>query len=156
MRHILSFASLAFAAAVPAPAADGPLELTSKVLTENRQRAADGTTRIALEPVRRAVPGDKVVFVLSYRNTGRQPLDNIVFNNPVPKGIAYRAAAEGSAAPEVSVDGQTFGTLAALRVKTASGSRAAGPDDVTHVRWRLARPLTAGAQGQFAYRAVLK
>lgn len=156
MNTALVFLSLGLAAAAPAIAAGGPLEVTSKVLVETKQRAPDGTTRLALVPAKRTVPGDRVTFVLSYRNTGGQALDNIVFNNPVPKGIAYRAPANGSAAPEVSVDGANFGALGALRVKTASGSRAAGPDDVTHVRWRLARPLTAGAQGQFAYQAVLK
>jgi hypothetical protein len=102
------------------------------------------------------VPGDRLVVTLAYRNTGGQPLSDLVLANPVPRGLAYRAPAPGSAEPEVSVDGRSFGPLASLRVATAAGSRAATPDDVTHVRWRLARPLTAGAQGQFAFQAVLK
>ena len=62
-----------------------------------------------------------------------------------------------SAAPELSVDGKTYGPLASLRVATATGTtRAATADDVTHVRWRLARPITAGAQGQLAFEAVLR
>ena len=44
-----------------------------------------------------------------------------------------------------------------LRVPMAGGGwRVAAPDDVTHVRWRLDRPLPAGAKGQFAFQAVLK
>ena len=102
------------------------------------------------------MPGDRVVFVLSYRNVGGQPIGGVVFNNPVPRGIAYRGPSATSPAPDVSVDGKTFGTLAALRVQTPVGTRAAGPDDVTAVRWHLAAPLAAGAQGQFAFQAVLK
>lgn len=140
----------------PALAA-GPLQVESRVLTEQKTRAADGTVRVALAAPRRVVPGDRVTFVLAYRNTGTQPIADVVLDNPVPVGIAYRGPAATSAAPELSVDGKTYGSLASLRVVTANGTtRTATPDDVTHVRWRLTRPITAGAQGQFAFDAVLK
>ncbi len=141
-------AALAAVPASVAAAPAGPLQVTSQVMVEARQRAADGTTRIALVPAHRVVPGDRVVFTLAYRNTGTQPLADIVFDNPVPHGVAYRAPAPNSPAPELSVDGRRFGTLAQLG--------AAGPDDVTHVRWRLPRPLAPGAAGTFAFQAVLK
>lgn len=148
---------LLLGAAIAAPAtAAGPLEVSSKVLVESKQRAADGTTRVALVPARRAVPGDRVVFVLSYRNTGAQPLSDIVFDNPVPQGVAYRAPMAGSPAPDVSVDGRRYATLDRLTVAAAGGTRAAAADDVTHVRWRLARPLAPGARGEFAFQAALK
>jgi hypothetical protein len=80
-----------------------------------------------------------------------------VLDNPLPRQIAYRSANPGSPAPDVSVDGKTFGSLATLRVRSPDGStRAASPNDVTSVRWRLASPLAAGSQGQFAFQAVLK
>ncbi|MBN8809333.1 MAG: hypothetical protein J0I47_14010 [Sphingomonas sp.] len=149
-------AIVAAAAVSTAAIAAGPLQVTSKILAEHRARAADGTTSETLVAAAKVVPGTRVVFVLEYRNTGRQPLANIVFDNPVPRGIAYRGPAPNSPAPEVSVDGKTYGALAALSVRTPAGARPAGPDDVTHVRWRLARPLAPGAQGQFAFQAVLK
>ncbi len=151
-----SIAMLAMLTVAPAIAA-GPLEVTAKVMVEVKQRAADGTTRIALVPAARVVPGDRVVFQLAYRNTGGQPLADIVLDNPVPAAIAYRAPAEGSAAPELSVDGRTYGPLAVLRVALpGGGTRAAASEDVKHVRWRLARPLPAGASGRLAFQAVLK
>jgi len=137
--------------------AAGPFQVESRVLTEQKTRAADGTVRVSLVPAGRIVPGDRVTFVLAYRNTGTQPIGNVVLDNPVPKGIAYRAPAATSAAPDLSVDGKTYGPLASLRVATATGTtRAATPDDVTHVRWRLERPITAGAHGQLAFDAVLR
>ncbi|MFC3579061.1 hypothetical protein [Sphingomonas hylomeconis] len=149
-------ASVALATAFPALAA-GPLTLTSDVRMEKRVAAADGTTRTTLVKADRAVPGDRVVFVLSYRNTGAQPLSDVVLANPVPKNMAYRAPALNSAAPELSVDGKTYGTLAALRVPAGTGGlRAAGPDDVTTVRWRLPSPIPAGSEGKLAFQAVLK
>lgn len=148
---------LLLGAALAAPvAAAGPLEVTSRVLVESKQLAADGTTRIALVPAKRAVPGDRVVFVLAYRNTGAQPLSNIVFDNPVPQGVAYRAPLAGSPAPDLSVDGRLYGALEQLTVAANGATRAAAADDVTHVRWRLARPLAPGARGEFAFQAALK
>lgn len=135
----------------------GPLTITSQTSVEQRVAAPDGTVRMVLVPAKRAIPGDKVVFALNYHNTGTQPIANLVLANPVPKGMVYRAVAAGSPIPEVSVDGKTFGTLASLRVRTAEGgSRAAGPDDVTSVRWRLTNAVAPGSQGQLAFQAILK
>lgn len=145
------------AVAATVSAAAGPLQVTTAMMVEARSAAADGTTRVTLVKPVRVTPGDRVVFVLAWRNTGAQPLSNVVLANPVPRGIAYRAASPGSPAPEVSVDGKLYGPLAGLRVRAPDGSvRAAGPNDVTSVRWRLAEPVAAGSQGQLAFQAVLK
>lgn len=156
IRPLLLLGAVLAAPAAASAAPAGPLQVTSKVLVESKQRAPDGTTRIALVPAKRAVPGDRVVFVLAYRNTGTQPLSNIVFDNPVPRGVAYRAPLPESAAPELSVDGRAYGALDQLSVPANGARRAAAADDVTHVRWRLARPLPPGAQGEFAFQAALK
>lgn len=144
--------------ALPAAAiAAGPLQISTSVMVEQRVAAGDGTTATRLVAPKRVVPGDRVMLVLAYRNTGAQPLANVVLANPVPKGMAYRAPAAGSPAPEVSVDGNNFGTLASLKVRAMTGAtRAATPDDVTAVRWRLGTPLAAGAEGKLAFQAVLK
>lgn len=145
-------AAAAMAIAAPALAAPGgPLQVASKILVEQRSTAADGTVRVTLAPAKRVVPGDRVVFALAYRNTGTKPIADVVFDNPVPAQIAYRAPAQGSPAPELSVDGKTYGPLASLRV----GDRAATTADVKHVRWRLRTPIAPGAQGQLAFQAVL-
>lgn len=157
MRIVFATAIAAALAAPAAAAANGPLVVESSVLAEHKRAAADGTMQVTLAPAAKVVPGDKVVFVLSYRNVGKQPIGDIVLSNPVPAGIAYRSPASGSPVPDVSVDGTTYGTLAALRVIAPDGGqRAATADDVTHVRWRLQTPLPAGAKGQFSFQAVLK
>lgn len=149
-------AALAATIAVPA-LASGPLTVESSMLTIQKRAAADGTTSVSLVRAAKAVPGDKVVMRLAYRNTGSAPISNVVLSNPVPKGIAFRAPTAGSVPLEVSVDGQNFGSLATLRVTAADGrQRAATADDVTHVRWRIASPIAAGAQGQVSFEGLLK
>ena len=152
-RPILAVAIAAMAA--PALAA-GPLDISTRMLVEQRVAAADGTTTTRLVAPAKVVPGDRVTVVLAYRNTGRTPIADLVLANPVPAGIAYRGPATGSPVPDVSVDGRTFGSLATRRVAVAGESRAATLDDVTHVRWRLATPLAAGSMGERAFQAVLK
>ncbi len=105
----------------------------------------------------RVVPGDRVTFQIAYRNTGRQPVADLVLANPLPAAIAYRAPSPGTPAPELSVDGRTFGPLASLRVPTAGGLfRPATADDVTSVRWRVPTAVAAGGEGRFSFQAVLR
>lgn len=141
-------------AAVPAVA--GPVEIKSTVLAEKRAAAADGTTRVSLVPAARVTPGDRVVFQLEYRNTGQQSASGLVIANPVPAAMQYVSPAEGSPAPELSVDGTTFGPLSSLKVREAGAVRSAVAADVRVVRWRLAQPVAPGAKGQVAFRAILK
>ena len=150
-------ATAALAVAVPAAAsAAGPLSLVTRVLVETREGAADGTSRTRLVAPTRATPGDRVVVVLAYRNTGARPLADLVLVDPVPAGVAFRDA-DGAPGAEVSADGRTFAPLASLRVATAAGTtRAAIAADVTHVRWRLVAPLAPGAGGELRFRATLK
>lgn len=143
--------------ALAASPAEGPLSLSSHVMAQVRQTAADGTHRITLAPAAHAAPGDAVVVQLAYRNTGPAPLADLVLANPLPAGLRYRGPVAGTPEPEVSADGRRFAPLAALTVALpAGGSRAATADDVTHVRWRLSRPLAPGASGTLGFNAGIR
>lgn len=137
--------------ALAAPA--GPLVVTTRVMIEQRRPAPDGTTRIVLASPARVAPGDRLVVVVTYRNTGSQPLGDVVLADPLPPSVAYRGARPGSPEPEVSVDGHSFAPLATL---PPTGGRPARADDVTAVRWRLSTPLAPGGQGEFAFQGTLK
>ncbi|MDC7682781.1 hypothetical protein PQU92_05805 [Asticcacaulis sp. BYS171W] len=138
------------AAALPAFAAD-PVTLNLNVVKEQRIAAKDGTTTIKTVPLKSAVPGDTLVYTLSYRNTGKTPVADVVLDYPLPKGVAYRAAVGGSSVPDVSVDGKTFARLETLHI----GGRLATAADVTHLRWTLKTPVAPGASGQVSFKAVL-
>jgi uncharacterized repeat protein (TIGR01451 family) len=150
---------LLFAAAVPAAAAD-TLELKNAVYQEVDVKAEDGTTHRERVPAAKVVPGSEVIYVITYRNTGKQPATDVVITNPIPAELAYRPepGPGPSTAPEVSVDsGKSWGALASLSVRGADGKpRAAQGSDVTHLRWKLGNPIRAGEQGSVSYRAVLQ
>ena len=124
-------------------------------------------------PVTTAItPGDRLVFINAYRNTGRQPVNGFVVNNPVHPAVALTEVQEDWAT--VSVDGgKTFGKLTDLTVTEveeidetedgetspavpATATRAAVPADVTHIRWTFAAPIAPGEAGELRFRGIVK
>lgn len=156
-RHILLSGAFAACSILAAPAMASGVRVTNQVLVQSKSTAADGTIRTALVPASRVVPGDRVVYRIAYHNELTQPVNGMVVNNPVPTGLVYRGPAEGSPAPDVSIDGKSFAPLAALKVRDAAGTmRSARAEEVKAVRWQVANAIPAGGSGQYAFEAILK
>ena len=99
-----------------------------------------------LVPASRFTRGDRVVAVVTWRRAG--PGGRFTVTNPLPRGLYYQGSASDDG--EVSVDGgRTWGKLGDLRL----GDRLATPEDVTHLRWRVA---SAAAAGRIAYSAIVR
>ncbi|HYJ84356.1 MAG TPA: hypothetical protein VEW26_16100 [Allosphingosinicella sp.] len=148
-------ALLALLAPAAASAAD-PVSLTSKVFVERVKPGADGKPVTVREEPGVVTPGDRLAFVLSYRNSGAQPATGFTLTNPIPPSVAFTGTDDSSAS--VSVDGgKTWGALASLKVVGADGtSRPAVAADVTHIRWSLGRPIAAGSGGELSFRGVVE
>lgn len=155
-KHVL----MALLLAVPSLAFGAGVELKTEAFHEVETTRQDGSKAKELQPLVRAVPGQEVVYITTYRNTGNEPAAKVVLKNPVPQGLAYKAgSAQGAGArAEVSVDGgKQFGVLPMLSVRGPDGkTRPATADDVTDVRWTLTAPVQPGAEGKVTYRARLR
>ncbi len=106
-----------------------------------------------LEPADRLSRGARVVTIVTWRKNGgaRDFGGGFTITNPMPRAIAYQNSASDDT--EVSVDGgRTWGKLGTLRM----GSRYATPEDVTHVRWRIAPGHAAQGSGQIAYSGIVR
>lgn len=163
MNHLIRLLSrvlLAASLALPALALAGDFELKSEAFQDVAVKGKDGKVSKKRQAVTTAVPGSEVLYVISYRNGGAKPANDIVINNPVPAQMRYQAgSAEGAGTRvEVSVDGgKQFGALEALQVKGADGKpRAARAEDVTHLRWTVLGAVAPGKAGSVSYRAVVK
>lgn len=130
--------------------------LTSEVFVEKAIAEANGRTRLILEAPKVVVPGDKLVFVLGYRNMGRAPATDFVVTNPMPGAVAYQGTADAAAL--VSIDGgKNWGALTALKVRAGNGTqRPAQAEDVTHVRWSMKQPIPVGATGKLSFRGIVR
>lgn len=153
-KQLILFAAAAAASPALAQSAN-PVQLNSDVLVE-RTVNENGQTRVTLEEPSAVVPGDTLVFVLRYENTGRQPATNFVITNPLPQAIRYSGSVDSGAT--VSIDGgRTWGALSELRVREADGSvRPARADEVTHIRWAFAQPIAAGQSGRLMFRGIVR
>lgn len=107
--------------------------------------------RRVLEPADRLHPGDRVVTVVTWKRAApgaHGASGGFTVTNPLPRALAYQGS--GADAEEVSIDGgRNWGRLDALRI----GQRRATPEDVTHVRWRVASPAP---EGRIAYSAIVR
>lgn len=143
--------------AMPALAA---VELKSEAFREVEVTDKDGNKIRKLEALTRATPGQEVIYILTYRNTGKKAANNVVVSNPVPKELTYVAGSAVGANTrfDVSVDdGKRYAPLEQLTIKNADGTtRPATATDVTNLRWTLVAPLKAGAKGSVTYRTLLK
>jgi uncharacterized repeat protein (TIGR01451 family) len=133
-----------------------PLQLSSDVFVERQIVRADGSRTVVLEKPNLVLPGDNLVFVVKYRNTGTATASNFVVTNPLPAAVEFNGTSDGLEV--VSIDGGgNWGILSALRVKQADGTvRPAQRSDVTHIKWNLNQPLTAGAEGKLIFRGIVK
>ena len=141
-------------------AARGSLELATVVERVVETKNVDGTTKTELVPVAVALPGDEVVYTVSFTNVSGQAADHVRITNPIPAEMLYVADTAVGPGSEVlySVDGgKSYGTPRELTVAVTDGSRrAADPADYTHIRWILQTPLDAGAKGFARFRAVVR
>ena len=134
-------------AAVPATAKTS-VSLDSAVFVERQQT---GNIR-SLEPARRLNRGDRVVTIVTWQrllpSTGN---GSFLVTNPLPSAIAYQDSTHDN--EEVSVDGgRSWGQLGMLR----RGARTATPEDVTHIRWRVAPGHAVKGRGQIAYSGIVR
>jgi uncharacterized repeat protein (TIGR01451 family) len=151
----LQVALALFAACIAPHALGAGVEITNQAMREVEQKGLDGTTSVKLAEMKSATPGERVRFVIQVHNGSTRPAEKLVVTNPVPSDVEFQSASEGA---EVSVDGgKTFGALAQLTVKPTAGTpRAAQFADVTHVRWRLASSVPAGADSEVYFAGRIK
>ena len=150
--------SLILLAALAAPSAAmaaNQVSLQSAVFVERNVAGPDGKTHIVHAAPKPVFPGDHLVFQLNYHNLGAKPAEGFTVTNPIPGSVGF-VSSEGGA--QYSVDGgRSWGPLAALRVKGVGGVlRDAGPADVTHVRWTLAKAIPAGGTGTLSFHGIVK
>ena len=136
----------------------GHLNVTTTVQKEEVTLTDTGEREVRLVEASSVVPGDSVIYTITFRYISAEPAENVVITNPVPENLTY---IDGSAfgpgtVIEFSVDGgQTYGAADDLMVPDNGGVRAASAKDFTHLRWVMQNELAAGSQAYASFRAVL-
>jgi uncharacterized repeat protein (TIGR01451 family) len=121
---------------------------------------AQGKKQIKRVEPAKVIPGEEIIYTITYTNSGDQNADNVYITNPVPEHMLYKeGSAEGiGTVITFSVDGGvTYDIPSKLKVKNIDGTlRPAVAEDYTHIRWTLKKPLSPKGNGNVVYRAILK
>jgi len=160
----LALATAAFAVGAHAQSpAGGGVQLVNAAQKEVEVDEAGRKVR-KLVDLGKMVPGDEVVYTISYVNKGSRPAERVVVVNPVPQHTKFRAGSVEGASTEIAYSadgGKTYAapdrlTVATRDAKGTPATRPAVAADITHIRWTLKEPLPAGASGQVRFRAVIE
>lgn len=120
----------------------------------------NGIEQTRLVEAARVLPGEEVLFTVTYTNIGDQAAEDVTITNPVPDHMFYvdNSATGDNTSVTFSVDGgETFGAPQDLQVTDALGAeRPAIAKDYTHVRWVVASDVSAGASGTVQFSAVVE
>ena len=135
--------------------------LTTAVLARD---AGPPRVVVAIQVDRGGKDGVKPGQVLTYRiasgNRGDAAARNVAVINPVPVGTTYvpNSAAGKGTKLFFSIDGgQSYATWP-VRIRDAKTrrERKASPEQITHVKWALQRPLPPGGEVAVSYQVRVK
>ncbi|MFK7887071.1 MAG: hypothetical protein AB8G16_09440 [Gammaproteobacteria bacterium] len=142
-----------------ASALAAPIAVQTVAEKEIRALDADGKIKTSLVPADAVVPGDQVVYTVTFTNNGDEPAASIVVTDPVPEQMRYVDGSAFGPGTDItfSIDGgNSFATVDTLTVTDANGaSRPARASDITHIRWGFRHVLAPGERGYARFKAVL-
>src|SRR6218665_2440381 len=136
----LSLALVAIPCAAEAVVPMGPMMLDGHLLVESRDA---GQRRVLRSPAQ-VRSGDRLIFLIRYRNGRGTPLRGYDFVAPVPPGV--RILPDRTDAVRVSVDGGQSLSRPDAPVRIDARGQLRSADDLrpTHVRLRLDRKIAPG------------
>ena len=140
--------------------ADGSVQLQTLAQIEQTVLNDNGETETRLVAATTVVPGDEVIYTITFSNHGDAEAETVTITDPVPAQMRYveGSAFSGGADILFSVDdGKSFAESHELTVLDANGnSRSARAEDYTHIRWNMRHPLPPGKQGHARFKAQLR
>jgi uncharacterized repeat protein (TIGR01451 family) len=161
MNKVLLFSISLLVLLMPLTAiAANDITFTSVAEIETAQVNAEGERILVRQPADLVQPGEVAIYTNSFTNTGKQPAEDIVVNNPVPVNTEYLNGSATEKGYELlfSVDqGKTYGKASELTIPDGKGGeRKAEPKEYTNIRWTRLEPLKPGATGVLEFRVRVK
>lgn len=137
----------------------GHLNVKTVVSTEEVTIDENGDRHTQLVDATTVVPGDEVVYTVTFSNVSDEPAENVVITNPLAAEMTYVVGSAFGPGSDIifSVDGgKSFASPEKLFVTKSGVEHLASADDYTHIRWVMNNEIVAGAQGMARFKARLK
>ena len=154
---ILLFGLTTFSFAVTAE--EGPIKFTNTVMKEIIEENDKGEKVIRYVVPATAIPGNTMMYTITFENTGDKPVSGIVINDPLPNNSKYVAKTATGENTKItfSVDGENFDVPSKIKLKDASGKVwTATVDKYTHIRWDYTKNLMPGETGKVTFKTKIK
>ena len=135
------------------------VELKTEIFKVVETRLTTGKVKQDWVKDQAIAPGDKVGYQILFTNSGAEPADNIVLNNPIPEHTFYIADSARGANSNIvfSADGgKLFATPEKLFIEKDGKKVLASPKEYTNVRWSISKALPAGESGSVQYIVEVK
>lgn len=108
------------------------------------------------------LPGEEIIYTLSYTNSGTEPATDVLITDPIPAGTSYipGSASEADKATYSINNGKSYSkpTLLTYEIKTTAGKtekRVATPEEYTDIRWTIPS-VPPGGKGSVSFRVKVK
>ena len=139
--------------------AEGPIRFTNTVKKEIIEKNALGEDVVRYVEPTIAIPGNTMMYTITFENIGDQPVSGIVVNDPIPNNSKYLGNTATGKNSEItfSADGEYFDVPGNIKVKDRSGKTwTASPDKYTHIRWRYKNILQPGETGLVTFKTKIR
>lgn len=162
MKNVILKITMLFGLAVfsfAAFAEQGPIKFTNTVMKEVIEKNNKGEKVIRyVEPVI-AIPGNTMMYTITFENIGDKPVSNIVVNDPLPNNSKYLVGTATGRHTTItySVDGKYFAVPEKIKIKDKDGKlKIASADKYTHIRWVYKKDLTPGEIGKVTFKTKIR
>ncbi len=108
----------------------GHLELKTTAQQEIEKFNEEGKKVVERVPAAKVIPGDVVIYTISYKNISEEAAENVFITNPVPEHMTYvdgSVEGEGTVITFSADGGATYAAPDALRVTSPDNSSRPAP-----------------------------
>ena len=142
-----------------AAVAQGHLDVQTTVQKQETfvNEAGEAEQRLVAADV--VVPGERVIYTITFTNISDESAEKVVITNPIAEGLVYIDGSAFGPGTDITFsvdDGNSFAAAGDLTVTEDGESRPAVAEDFTHIRWVMRNVLAAGAQGSVRFAAILE
>jgi uncharacterized repeat protein (TIGR01451 family) len=123
----------------------------------------DDTGREQLKKTDSAAPGETIEYLLTYHNTGKEPLSALAVNGPIPPNTLFIQNSNATKVPhefKVSIDhGKTWEFEPVRRKQKKNGKDVwvtIPPSEYTNVQWAAKKPIGPGEIQKYRYRITIE
>ena len=154
---IILFGLISFS--VASSAEEGAIKFTNTVKKQVIEKNKKGEEIMRYVPPDLAVPGNTMMYTITFENISDQAVTGIVINDPLPNNSKYveNSATGKNTDITFSTDGTSFNVPAKLKLKDKSGKTwTASADKYTHIRWVHKQPLKPGEIGTVTFKTKIR